>query len=62
VAAAEIQSLFLAVVLLAAENKGLFSADFFWWLGTAKNKPKATENGLFLAAKALFSAVSSHRK
>jgi hypothetical protein len=40
----------------------LFSAIFFWWLGTAENKTKAAENSLFLAAKALFSAASGRRK
>jgi hypothetical protein len=40
---------------LAAENKGLFSVDFFWWLGTVENKPKAAENSIF-------SAASGHRK
>jgi hypothetical protein len=41
------QQLFSAAEQLAAENKGLFSADFFWRPGTAENKPKAAENSLF---------------
>jgi hypothetical protein len=61
-AAAESQPLFLAGVLAAAENKGLFSADFFWRPGTTENKPKAAENSLFSAANALFSAISGRRK
>jgi hypothetical protein len=48
--------------MAAAENKGLFSADFFWRPGTAEDKPKAAENSLFSAAKVLFSAVSGRRK
>jgi hypothetical protein len=38
---------------VAAKNMALFSAIFFWWLGTAENKPKAVENSLFSATKAL---------
>jgi hypothetical protein len=45
-----------------AKNIDLFSANFFWRSGTAENKHKATENSLFSAAKALFSAVSDRRK
>jgi hypothetical protein len=56
------QQLFSAAEQLAAENKGLFSADFFWRPGTAENKPKAAENSLFSAAKALFSVVPGLRK
>jgi hypothetical protein len=44
--------------MLAAENNGLFSADFFWRPETTENRPKAAENSLFSAAKALFSAGS----
>jgi hypothetical protein len=47
---------------LAAENMALFSAIFFWRTGTAENKPKAAENSLFSAAKALFSAIPGRRK
>jgi hypothetical protein len=47
VSAAESQWLFSMVVVMAAENKGLFSADFFWRPGTAENKPKATEIAYF---------------
>jgi hypothetical protein len=54
--------LFSAVVMATAENKGLFSADFFWRPGTAEDKPKVAENSLFSAAKVLFSAVSGRRK
>jgi hypothetical protein len=62
VSAVDSQQLFLVAKQLAAENKGLFSADFFWRPGTAKNKPKAAENSLFSATKALFSAVPGRRK
>jgi hypothetical protein len=46
----------------AAENKDLFSVDFFWRPGTAENKLKTAENNLFSTAKALFFAVSGRRK
>jgi hypothetical protein len=60
VSAADSQQLFSAAEQLAAKNKGLFSADFFWRPETVENKPKAAENSLFSAAKALFSVVSGH--
>jgi hypothetical protein len=47
---------------LAAENKALFSAGFFWRPDAAENKPFAAENSLFSAAKGLFSAASGRRK
>jgi hypothetical protein len=62
VLAVDSQQLFSVADQRTAENKGLFSADFFWRPETAENKSKAIENSLFFAAKALFSAVSCHRK